>query len=239
MRSGSRSATGPNPPAPARRKLTTSCRCSRRLSFEPSSLVCPSRMSSVRPGAGLPAEQPVGRKLVPIAEQRHRGGGAQDLHVLADAAAAAMPARAARIRDQLEAMEQDGIAGLVRLDRQVCRVEHRAQGLRAVLVGTPAISPEDEVVHHPRPAGLVVHAAEDRIGPMGERAHRALRQRLGERAVDRVVDAHLDRRPPAARRRIPSGLKKLPARATVRIGRSTPSLCGTSTLAKVRMLNVA
>src|SRR5215204_2522660 len=57
--------------------------------------------------AGLPAEQSVGRKLVTIAEQRHRGGGAQDLHVLADAAAATMPTRAAGIRDQLEAMEQD------------------------------------------------------------------------------------------------------------------------------------
>src|SRR5439155_929964 len=132
----------------------------------------------------LTAEQAIRGKAMPVAEQRDGGAGAEDLNILANTAAAPMFSRAAGIGDELEAMEQDGVIGFVHLDRQVGRVENRAQRLRAILIEPAAIAAEDEIVHHPWPAGVVMHPAEDRIGPVREGAHHALRQRLGKRAID-------------------------------------------------------
>ena len=63
-------------------------------------------------------------------------------------------------------MEQDRIVRLMHLDRQVGSVENRAKRLRSILVEPSAIAAENEIVHHPAPAGLVVDTAEDRIGPV-------------------------------------------------------------------------
>ena len=150
----------------------------------------------------LTAEQAIGGKAMAVTEQRDGGAGAEDLNILANTAAAPMSSRTAGIGDELEAMEQDGVVGFVHLDRQVGRVEDRAQRLRAILVEPAAIPAEDEIVHHPWPAGVVMHPAEDGIGPVRERTHHALRQRLGKRAVDGVEDADLNVRPAAAGGRI-------------------------------------
>src|SRR5438552_3424542 len=110
-----------------------------------------------------------------------------------------MLSRPAGIWDELESMEQHGVARLMHLDRQVSRIEDGTERFRPVLVTSPAVAAEDEVVHHPGTVGFVPMATKDGIGPVRECAHGALRQRLCERAVDDVEDTNLNVGASAAR----------------------------------------
>src|SRR5579871_4220141 len=85
------------------------------------------------------------------------------------------------------------------LNRHIGAIHHRRQGFHAILVRAAAVAAEDEVIHDPTLSGPIVDAADLRVAPVAERAHRPLWDRLGHRAVDGIENTDLNRSAATAR----------------------------------------
>src|SRR5207244_13055416 len=91
-----------------------------------------------REGAGLAAEEPVRRQPLALGEIRQLALVGQEAQVAPDAAAAAEPAGPGRVADELEALDDERLVRLLRLDRDVGRVARIRHRLAAVLRGPRA-----------------------------------------------------------------------------------------------------
>src|SRR2546425_3930508 len=139
-----------------------------------------------REGAGLAAEEPVGREPLALGEIRQLALVGQEAQVAPDAAAAAEPAGPRRVADELEALDDERLVRLLRLDRDVGRVERVRHRLAAVLRGARARPRQHELVRHEAARARAVPAAERRVGEVRRGGGHPIGQRGRERADDRL-----------------------------------------------------
>src|SRR2546422_1569214 len=162
----------------------------------------------------LAAAETVGRELLPVGEIRQLSLVCEKAQIAADTAAAPERAGAGGIADQLEALDDQRLVGLLRLHRDVGGVERPRHRLAAVLCRAGSRSREHQLVGDEPPLPRAVPATEGRVrhvrgggrDPVGERRREGAQHRLERPIADdrtrsptgggpRVEERALRRRP--------------------------------------------
>ena len=158
-----------------------------------------------RPGedARLAAEESVGRELLPLRQVGQLAVVGQEAHVPPDPTAAPKRPRSGGVADQLEAFHDDRLIGLLRLDRNVRRIERRRHGLAAVLRRATARARQHQLVGDEASISRAVQAAERRVGEVRRGGGHALGKRRRQRPQHRLERPVTDDRSRTTARRWP------------------------------------